>query len=108
MNHNLFELLQYESIHQVRRAGKGSGIAVFLHKSLTFNIRHGLSVNYGAHSVLKPFKKFFLVYKKSFLKYLIHSLVNKKTIWNKIIHFCSTDKKDFIRQIYKMCLITLH
>ena len=80
MNHNLFELLQYESIHQVRRAGKGSGIAVFLHKSLTFNIRHGLSVNYGAHSMLKPFKKFFLVYKKSFLKYLIHSLVNKKTI----------------------------
>ena len=61
MNHNLFELLQYKSIHQVRRAGKGSGIAVFLHKSLTFNIRHGLSVNYGAHSVLKPLKSFFSI-----------------------------------------------
>ena len=38
MNHNLFELLQYKSIHQVRRT-------VFLHETLTFNIRHDLSVN---------------------------------------------------------------
>ena len=45
MNHNLFELPQYKSIHQVRRAGKGGGIAVFLHESLTYNIRHDLSVN---------------------------------------------------------------
>ena len=45
MNHNLFKLPQYKSIHQVRRAGKGSGIAVFLHESLTFTIRHDLSVN---------------------------------------------------------------
>ena len=45
MNHNLFELPQYKSIHQVRRAGKGGGIAVFLHESLTFNIRHDLSIN---------------------------------------------------------------
>ena len=45
MNHNFFELPQYKSIHQVRRAGKGGGIAVFLHESLTFNIRHDLSVN---------------------------------------------------------------
>ena len=45
MNHNLFELPWYKSIHQVRRAGKGGGIAVCLHESLTFNIRHDLSVN---------------------------------------------------------------
>ena len=45
MNHNLFELPQYKNIHQVRRAGKGGGIVVFLHKSLTFSIRHDLSVN---------------------------------------------------------------
>ena len=45
MNHNRFELPQYKSIHQVRRASKGGGIAVFLHESLTFNIRHDLSVN---------------------------------------------------------------
>ena len=45
MNHNLFEFLKYESIHQVRRIDKGGGIAVFLHESLTFNIRHDLSVN---------------------------------------------------------------
>ena len=45
MNHNLFELPQYKSIHQVRRISKGGGIAVFLHKSLTFNIRHDLSAN---------------------------------------------------------------
>ena len=44
-NHNLFELPQYKSIHQVRRAGKGGGIAVYLHESLTFNIRHDLSVS---------------------------------------------------------------
>ena len=44
LNHNIFELPHYKSIHQVRRAGKGGGIAVFLHESLTFNIRHDLSV----------------------------------------------------------------
>ena len=45
VNHDLFELPQYKSIHQVRRAGKGGGIAVFLLESLTVNIRHDLSVN---------------------------------------------------------------
>ena len=45
MNHNLFELPQYKSIYQVGRAGKGGDIAVFLHESLTFNMRYGLSVN---------------------------------------------------------------
>ena len=45
MNHNLFKIPQYKSIHQVRRIGKGGGIAVFLHESLTFNVRHDLSVN---------------------------------------------------------------
>ena len=45
MNHNLFELPRYKSIHQVRRAGKGGGTAVFLHESLTSNIRYDLSVN---------------------------------------------------------------
>ena len=45
MNHNLFELPQHKSIHQVSRASKGGGIVVFLHESLTFNIRHDLSVN---------------------------------------------------------------
>ena len=45
MNHNLFQLPQYKSIHQIRRTSKGGGIAVFLHKSLIFNIRHDLSVS---------------------------------------------------------------
>ena len=45
MNHNLFKLPQYKSIHQVRRTGKGGSIVVFLHESLTFNVRHDLSVN---------------------------------------------------------------
>ena len=45
MNYNLLKLPQYKSIHQVRRTGKGGGIAVFLHESLTFNVRHDLSVN---------------------------------------------------------------
>ena len=45
MNHNLFKIPQYNSIHQVRRTGKGGGIAVFLHESLTFNVRHDLSAN---------------------------------------------------------------
>ena len=45
MNHNILELLQYKSIHQVRRTAKGGAIAVFLHESLTFNIRHDLKVN---------------------------------------------------------------
>ena len=45
MNRNLFKLPQYKSIHQVERIGKGGGIAVFLHKSLPFKLRHNLSVN---------------------------------------------------------------
>ena len=52
MNHNLFKLPQYKNIHQVRRAGKGGGIAVFLHESLTFNMRHDLSVNNASIEVL--------------------------------------------------------
>ena len=45
MNHNLFKLPQYKNIHQVRRTDKGGGIAVLLHESLTFNVRHDLSAN---------------------------------------------------------------
>ena len=45
MNHNLFKLPRYKSIHQVRKTCEGGGIAVFLHESLTFNIRYDLSVN---------------------------------------------------------------
>ena len=45
MNRNLFKFPQYKSIHQVRRRSKGGDIAVFLQESLTFNIRHNLSVN---------------------------------------------------------------
>ena len=52
-NHNLFKLQQYKSIQQVRRTGKGGGIAVFLHESLTSNIRHDLSVNNGNVEALR-------------------------------------------------------
>ena len=45
MNPNLFKLPLYKSVHQVRKTGKGGGIAKFLHKSLTFNIRNKLNVN---------------------------------------------------------------
>ena len=45
MNHNLFKLPQYKSIHQVRRTGKGGGTAVFIQESLTFNVVHDLNVN---------------------------------------------------------------
>ena len=54
MNHNFFELPQYKSIHQVRKTGKGGGIAVFLHESLTFNIRNDLSVNNSDIEALYP------------------------------------------------------
>ena len=45
MNYNLFKISQYKSIHQVRRTSKGCSIAVFLHESLIFDIRHDLSVS---------------------------------------------------------------
>ena len=45
MNHKLFKLPQYRNIHQVMKTSKGGGIAVFLHESLTSNIRHDLSVH---------------------------------------------------------------
>ena len=52
MNHNLFKLPRYKSIHHVRGTGKGGGIAVFLHESLTFNVRLNL--------LIKSKKKFLL------------------------------------------------
>ena len=45
MNHNLFKLLQCKSIYEVRKTGKGVGIAIFLHESLTFTIGHDFNVN---------------------------------------------------------------
>ena len=36
MNHNLFKLPQYKSIHQISRMVKVVDLTVFLHKSLTF------------------------------------------------------------------------
>ena len=45
MNHNLFKLPQCKSIYEVRKTGKGVGIAIFLHESLTFTIGHDFSVN---------------------------------------------------------------
>ena len=36
MNHNLFKLPQYKSIHQIRRTVKVVDITLFLHKSSTF------------------------------------------------------------------------
>ena len=44
MNYNPFKLLQYKSIHRVSKTGEGGGIALFLHNSLTFNIRRDLNV----------------------------------------------------------------
>ena len=45
MNHDIFEVPQYKNIHQVRRTGKGGSVVVFPQESLTFIIRHDLSVN---------------------------------------------------------------
>ena len=42
MNHNIFKLSQYKSIHQGRRTGKGGVIVAFFHESLTFKIRHDI------------------------------------------------------------------
>ena len=45
VNHDIFKLPQCKRNQQVRRTGKAGGTAVFLHESLSFNIRHDLSVN---------------------------------------------------------------
>ena len=45
VNHDIFKLPQCKSNQQVRRSGKAVGTAVFLHESLSFNIRHDLNVN---------------------------------------------------------------
>ena len=45
MSHNLFKLPQYKSIHQVRRTGKGGGIAVFLHESFSIVNQQEISMN---------------------------------------------------------------
>ena len=45
VNHDIFKTPQCKSNQQVRRTGKAGGTVVFLHESLSFNIRHDLSVN---------------------------------------------------------------
>ena len=52
VNLYLFKLPQYKSVHQLRKTGKGGGVAVFLHESSTFNIRHDLSNNSGGTEAL--------------------------------------------------------
>ena len=43
---NRYQLLNYVSIHQVRKNGKtGGGITIFIHNELIYNIRHDLSVS---------------------------------------------------------------
>ena len=43
--HNRYQLPNYVSFHQVRKNDKtDSGIIVFIHKQLIYNIRHDLSI----------------------------------------------------------------
>ena len=41
----LFNLENYTSIYKVRKHGRGSGICVFIHNSLTFKLRSDLGTN---------------------------------------------------------------
>ena len=44
-NETLFNLENYTSINQVRKHGRGGGICVFIHNSLTFKLRSDLGTN---------------------------------------------------------------
>ena len=44
-NETLFNLENYTSINQVRKHGRGDGICVFSHNSLTFKLRSDLGTN---------------------------------------------------------------
>ena len=44
-NETLFNLENYTAINQVRKHGKGGGICVFIHNSLTFKLRSDLGSN---------------------------------------------------------------
>ena len=44
-NETLFNLENYTSINQVRKHGRGEGICVFIHNSLTFKLRSDLGTN---------------------------------------------------------------
>ena len=44
-NETLFNLENYTSINQVRKHGRGGGICVFIHNSLTFKLRSDLGKN---------------------------------------------------------------
>ena len=44
-NETLFNLENYTSINQVREHGRGGGICVFIHNSLTFKLRSDLGTN---------------------------------------------------------------
>ena len=44
-NQTFFNLENYSSINQVRKHGRGGGICVFIHNSLTFKLRSDLGTN---------------------------------------------------------------
>ena len=44
-NETLFNLENYTSINQVRKNGRGGGLCVFIHNSLTFKLRSDLGTN---------------------------------------------------------------
>ncbi|XP_065665545.1 uncharacterized protein LOC136086971 [Hydra vulgaris] len=40
-----FELINYSSVHQPRGFGVGGGVCIFVHNSISYNLRHDLCVN---------------------------------------------------------------
>ena len=44
-NQTFFNLENYISMNQVRKHGRGGGICVFIHNSLTFKLRSDLGTN---------------------------------------------------------------
>ena len=42
---SLYELPNYQSIHQARGDCKGGGVSIYIHKSLDFTVKPDLSIN---------------------------------------------------------------
>ena len=128
-NSDLYKVTNYNSIHQTRNSGKtGGGLAIFVHNSLTHNIRKDLSTNNEdiealCIKIINTESKNVLVNKSSrqlaarynefeiYLKQFLHKSKNKKSDLvrdlnlNSLEHSTNTKVKDYLNLTFQNFLI---
>ena len=91
-NETLFNLENYTSINQVRKHGRGGGICVFIHNSLTFKLRSDLGKNSSDIESLV----IQIINKTAKMLSLMLSIDNQPVILNNIKHILKISLRQYI------------